>query len=98
MEHAQIDQFANEGIIDVKNRQIINDPLIYAQHWPSKASSDSNVALRSNAPVDFSMSEKKSFLSLYHGDFEQIGSRLVDTTDGLRDFTLIANVPYGIQS
>lgn len=37
-------------------------------------------------------------MSLYHGDFEQIGHELAVLTDGFKDFTVIANIPYGHQS
>ena len=37
-------------------------------------------------------------MSLYHGDFEQIGHQLAEKTNGFKDFTLLMNVPYGHQS
>jgi hypothetical protein len=37
-------------------------------------------------------------MSLYHGDFEKVGNELLDRTDGLKDFTLLTNIPYGVQS
>ena len=37
-------------------------------------------------------------MSLYHGDFEQIGHQLAERTNGFKDFTLLMNVPYGHQS
>ena len=41
---------------------------------------------------------KNAFMSLYHGDFEQIGHELASLTDGFKDFTLLMNIPYGHQS
>lgn len=38
------------------------------------------------------------FTSLYHGDFEKIGDLLQEKTDGFKDFTLLTNIPYGVQS
>ena len=37
-------------------------------------------------------------MSLYHGDFEKVGNQLIERTEGLKDFTLLANIPYGVQS
>ena len=37
-------------------------------------------------------------MSLYHGDFESIGHELAVHTEGFKDFTLLANIPYGHQS
>jgi Fe-S cluster assembly scaffold protein SufB len=37
-------------------------------------------------------------VSLYHGDFEKVGNQLIERTEGLKDFTLLANIPYGVQS
>ena len=36
MEFANIQLFANEGILDVREHRIINSPLIYSQHWPTE--------------------------------------------------------------
>lgn len=37
-------------------------------------------------------------MSLYQGDFEQVGHELASYTNGFKDFTILANVPYGHQS
>ena len=37
-------------------------------------------------------------MSLYQGDFETIGHEIAARTNGFEDFTLLMNVPYGIQS
>ena len=37
-------------------------------------------------------------LSVYHGDFQLIGHRLADLTNGFEDFSILTNVPYGVQS
>ena len=37
-------------------------------------------------------------MSLYQGDFEPIGTRLADLTDQFKYFTILTNVPYGLQS
>ena len=37
-------------------------------------------------------------MSLYHGDFEKIGHQLAERTNGFKDFTILTNVPYGVQS
>ena len=47
---------------------------------------------------DYQNEKRDAFMSLYHGDFEQIGHQLAERTDGFRDFTLLMNVPYGYQS
>ena len=41
---------------------------------------------------------KNSFLSLYHGSFDSIGPQLAQITNHFEDFSIISNVPYGIQS
>jgi len=39
--------------------------------------------------------KRLQLLSLYHGDFETIGVKLADKTNGFEDFSIITNVPYG---
>ena len=34
MEFANIQLFSDHGILEAKPRLIINNPLIYSQHWP----------------------------------------------------------------
>ena len=37
-------------------------------------------------------------MSVYHGDFQDVGHKLAHVTDQFKDFSIITNVPYGIQS
>ena len=41
---------------------------------------------------------RPQLLSIYHGDFEQIGVKLADKTNGFENFSIITNLPYGKQS
>ena len=93
MDHAEIQRFADEGIVTPRTRMTINNPLVYGQHWPRKQSIDS--AAR-NEVLNFGNNERPSFMSLYQGDFETIGHELATYTDGFKDFTLLMNVPYGV--
>ena len=34
VDFANIQLFADQGILDVRPHNIINSPLIYSQHWP----------------------------------------------------------------
>jgi len=36
-----------------------------------------------------------SYLSLYHGEFQTIGSYICESGVSLKDFNIITNVPYG---
>jgi hypothetical protein len=38
------------------------------------------------------------FLSLYHGSFDKVGPELAAITNHFQDFSIITNVPYGVQS
>lgn len=80
-----------EGVIELRTHNIINKPMFYAKHWPSATEQHG-----SNKLISYSEQERQAFVSLYHGDFERIGEELLDRTDGLRDFTLLANIPYGV--
>ena len=83
----------DDGVIDAKVRPFINNPLVYSEHWPRKGDSSGQAAR--NELISFGDSSRKQFMSLYHGDFEQIGHELAYLTNGFEDFTLLANVPYG---
>ena len=37
-------------------------------------------------------------MSLYHGSFDKIGAMLAPLTNNFADFSIITNVPYGVQS
>jgi hypothetical protein len=41
---------------------------------------------------------RKVVLSAYQGDFQDIGYRLAEATDEFKDFSILTNVPYGVQS
>ena len=88
MDFADVDSY--QKLFQVNERQTINDPLIFAEHWP-KSHGSSEV-------INFSESRRRAFLSLYHGDFSIIGTRLKLLTNNFEDFTLLMNVPYGHQS
>ena len=90
MDFANIQLFAEQGILNVHERQVIKSPLIYSQHWPKNQSLDDQIE-----PINYAGSTRKSFMSLYHGDFEKIGHELAVKTNGFEDFTLVMNVPYG---
>ena len=74
-------------IVTTFPREIINDPLTYARHWPC---SETESGL-----VDFSLKERNAYMSLYHGDFATVGSKLAPLTDNFKDFTILTNPPYG---
>ena len=40
----------------------------------------------------------ETYLSLYHGSFENIGPKLAQITNNFQDFSIITNIPYGVQS
>ena len=88
MEYANIDQITRD-ILDVESHPIINEPLIYAKHWPRA---------EENSLIDFSNKSQNTFMSLYHGDFNTIGAKLAPLTDNFKDFSIVTNVPYGHQS
>lgn len=48
--------------------------------------------------MNFKDTERDLILSLYHGDFQLIGHRLAPLTNNFEDFTILTNVPYGVQS
>ena len=56
---------------------------------------DSDAAVVRNQVLNFGETERPAFMSLYHGDFENIGHELAAYTNGFEDFTLLMNVPYG---
>ena len=97
MEHAQIQRFADEGIINPRVRRTINNLLVYGTHWPKKVVKNEDLAAR-NEVINFRKQSRESFMSLYQGDFETIGHELAHNTNGFKDFTLLMNVPYGRQS
>jgi hypothetical protein len=73
-------------------RAVINDPMIFSEHWPKQASTSSS------SLINFEDVQRQSYLSLYHGDFNVIGQRLKEVTNDFENFTLLMNVPYGYQS
>lgn len=93
LDFANVNRFAEEGVLDVRTHHIINNPMLYAKHWPSLSEQQG-----SNKLISYSSQERQAFVSLYHGDFEKVGEELLGRTDGFRDFTLLGNIPYGVQS
>ena len=86
-----MNRFADENVITLRKHNIINNPMLYAKHWPLATEQSG-----SNKLISYAAQERQVFISLYHGDFEKIGEELLKRTDGLRDFTLLGNIPYGV--
>ena len=103
----------HEGVINCSSRSIINNPLILQSHWPlnmevkqtlissggvvDEESKDLAFVPLHLRPVN-STSRDSCFLSLYHGSFDSIGQQLAPITNNFEDFSIISNVPYGVQS
>lgn len=68
MDHAEISRFADEGVLEPRLHKVINNPLVYSQHWPRPTKS-----LDRNEMINFGKKDAKTFLSLYSGDFESVG-------------------------
>lgn len=84
---------------------IINDPLVLAKHWPTHSISNSDSEETGITPssgsaslANFGKSTRDVILSTYQGDFQDIGYRLAEATDNFLDFSILTNVPYGVQS
>ena len=91
MDFADIDRYLPYFKCESEH-QVINDPLIFAEHWPRMINNEST---SSSSLINFKDSRRKAYLSLYHGDFNLIGQRLKVLTNDFEDFTLLMNVPYG---
>jgi len=48
--------------------------------------------------INFKDTEKDLVLSVYQGDFQEIGYKLAETSNNFEDFQILTNVPYGVQS
>ena len=92
MKFAELHRF--ESSFSCNSHNVISDPMIYSMHWPQSTQSTT----ASNEVIDFTETKRKTYLSLYHGDFNNIGLRLANLTNNFEDFTMIMNVPYGVQS
>ena len=95
VEYADLDKY--QGIFNIYDRQIINDPMIFGTHWPKTLENNKEVS-ESNSLINFKETSRRAYLSLYHGDFNKVGQRLQVLTDNFKHFTLLMNVPYGYQS
>ena len=73
MEHAEISRFATEGVVDPRRHPIINNPLVYGQHWPKISFPNATDEQPRNQVISFKERETEAFMSLYQGDFESIG-------------------------
>lgn len=89
MTFAKIQQFADHGIINSHSHPIINNPLVYSEHWPRAGPGEL---------INFKDQTRQQYLSLYQGDFQSIGTQLYQLTDNFKDFTIVTNPPYGHQS
>jgi len=76
--------------------------MIAATNLADSEEASSTSLLRSNsdqiALQKLNRSSAETYLSLYHGSFDDIGTRLAPLTNNFEDFNIITNVPYGVQS
>ena len=66
-----------------------------SQHWPKPYASTEqpNTSL-----INFKDTKRDLVLSVYQGDFQEIGYKLAETSNNFEDFQILTNVPYGVQS
>ena len=88
MQHANLT--ALQEVLPPMEHPIINDPLTFAKHWPNNE--------EAGTLIDYSQKTRPTYLSLYHGPFDRVGRQLAPLTNDFKDFTLLANIPYGHQS
>lgn len=90
VKYADLDRYLPQ--INCAERPIINDPLVYGEHFPQLSS----LGVHTPGLISYKEQTRASYLSLYHGDFEAIGQRLSGLTNNFEDFTLLMNIPYGV--
>lgn len=105
VEYAEIQQLCEGGLMSARTHGIINDPLVLAKHWPTHSISNSDSEESGITPssgsaslANFGKSTRDVILSTYQGDFQDIGYRLAEATGNFLDFSILTNVPYGVQS
>lgn len=65
VEFADLDSY--QSLFTHRMRAVINDPMIFSEHWPKQVSTSSS------SLINFENVHRQSYLSLYHGDFNVIG-------------------------
>ena len=101
VEYADIQNLCEGDIVLPRKHGYINDPLILSSNWPKPFTrAEDGTVLMSSASqlMNFQQQERDLVLSVYHGDFQLIGHRLAENTKGFEDFSILTNVPYGVQS
>lgn len=78
-------------MLRARTHQFINNPLILSSHWPRPPTDSTHL-------INFKDTSRPQVVSVYHGDFQDIGYKLAEATDSFKDFTILTNVPYGVQS
>lgn len=100
VEYSEIQRLIEEGLVEPRAHRIINDPMTLASHWPKPFTNSADV--EGLIPSSSSVLNLKSdlrdrhIMSVYQGDFQTIGTKLADLTDGFKDFSIVTNVPYGV--
>jgi len=83
IENSQVGQFPPHS-----NFEISSNPITFVRHFPNSKT------LLGDASIQETY--KSPYLSLYHGDFQTIGSYISQFMD-IKDFSIVTNVPYGNQ-